>query len=232
MSNDIKTWIPDHNDFALGRCLMISEDYSKVIERYSTEDFLYSALLYSTLSHREKFNQHKKQFNEFLSNDFWTAESIIKNKQKVEEILKNYGFSSKKIPMVLSTAEQWSGLNLTERIRNDERKNLGFLLREEMVKKMFGVGYKFASLFLRMSGYENIVPIDSWATKYIESRGFKVRESKHGYTGFTPKQYLKYEKRLTKYAKKFNVSPVLFQATIYAKFSTWKKDSKITLEYY
>ncbi len=230
MLEEIKTWKPNHNDFALGKCLIITEDYSKVVERYSKEDFLYSALLYSILSRREKFNQHKRQFNEFLSNNLQTAESIIKNKEKVEEILKNYGFSNKKIPMVFSTAEQWNDLNLTERIRNDERKNLGFLLREEIVEKMFGVGYKFASLFLRMSGYENIVPVDIWAIKYIENKGFIYRGKDNSGSGLTPKEYLKYEKKLTKYAKKFNVSPALFQATIYAKFSTWQKDSGIILQ--
>jgi len=224
----IKSWIPNQSDFSFGRALIISEDYSKTIEKYPKKDFLYGALLYSILSHREKFNQHKRQFNEFLSDNLRTAESIIKNKEKVEEILKKYGCSNIKIPMVFSTAEQWNDLNLTERIRNDERKNLGFLLREEIVKKMFGVGYKFASLFLRMSGYENIVPVDTWATQYVESRGFRDRSEE---TGLKPKQYLKYEKKITKYAKKFNVSPALFQATIYAKFSTWKKDAKIIPKY-
>ncbi len=222
MLNNFKTWEPDNNDFALGKCIMIAEDYSEVIERAPKKH--YSALLYSILSLREKFNQHKRQFNEFLSNNLQTAESIIKNKEKVEEILRKYGLSKIKIPMVLSTAEQWNNLNLTERIRNDKIKDLGFLLREEIVEKMFRVGYKFASLFLRMSGYENIVPIDTWATKYVESRGFIYRRKD---SGLLPHQYLKYEKKLTKYAKKFNVSPALFQATIYAKFSTWKKDSGI-----
>ena len=97
-----------------------------------------------------------------------------------------------------------------------------------MSEKMQGVGYKFSSLFLRMSGYENIVPIDTWATKYIESRGFKYRNEKSGLKFY---QYIEYEKKLTKEAKKFNVSPALFQATIYTKFSTWKRGAKITPEY-
>jgi len=229
MSDNIQTWIPNQNDFSFGKALIISEDYSKVVERYGGEEFHYRALLYSILSLREKFNSHKLQFHEFLQNDLGTAESIIKNKKNIEEILNKYAVPTRKIKTVLSTAEQWKGLNLTQRIRNDKRKDLGFLLREEMVEKMFGVGYKFASLFLRMSGYENLVPVDAWAIKYVEARGFKDRYDKRG---LIPYQYIKYEKRLTKYAKKFNVSPALFQATIYAKFSTWKKDVKLTPEYY
>ena len=223
MKEKIKTWKPDFNDFTYGKALIMSEDYSKTIQE--NPKIHYRALLYSVLSHREKFKQHKRQFNEFLSNNLQTAESIMKNKEKVEEILKNYGFSNRKIPMVFSTAEQWKGLNLTEKIRDDKIKDLGFLLREEIVEKMSGVGYKFASLFLRMSGYENIVPVDTWAIKYVESKGFKERYKDT--FGLKPNQYLKYEKKLTEHSKKFNVSPALFQATIYAKFSTWKKDSGI-----
>ena len=223
----IKSWVPNQSDFSFGRALIISEDYSKFFQKEGFEDFHYRALLYSILSLREKFNQHKKQFNEFLSNNLWTAESILKNKNSVENILKKYSFSNRKIPMVFSTAENWNQMKITERIRNDFKKIQGFQFREEITDKMYGVGYKFASLFLRMSGYENIVPVDTWATQYVESRGFKGRKSKHGYTGFTPNQYLKYEEKITNYAKKFNVSPALFQATIYAKFSTWKNDVKI-----
>ncbi|MDP2672565.1 MAG: hypothetical protein Q8O84_02020, partial [Nanoarchaeota archaeon] len=177
---------------------------------------------------REKFDQHKKQFNEFLKNNFCTADSIINNKKEVENILKKYGFSNKKIPMVFSTAENWNKMNLTKRIRDDKNKELGFKLREEIVEKMYGVGYKFASLFMRMSGYDYLVPVDVWAMKYVESRGFKNR-SKQNSSGLFPREYLKYEKKLTNYAKKSNVSPALFQATIYAKFSTWAKDSGIIL---
>ena len=225
LEKKIKNWVPDNSDFALGKYLIITEDYSKIIQGENSKDFHYGALLYSILSLREKFNQHKSQFNEFLSNDLFTADSILKNKNLVEKILKKYAFPNKKIKTVLSTAEKWNELNLTKRIRNDKEKKLGFKLREEMTEKMYGVGYKFASLFLRMSGYEKIVPIDSWATKYIESRGFKYRDEKSGLKFY---QYIEYEKRLTNHAKKFRVSPALFQATIYAKFSTWKRDSGIT----
>lgn len=224
---EIKNWTPAINDFNLGELLMLTEDYSKTVyQNYQNpqENPHYSALLYSVLSWREKFNQHKKQFYEFLENDLWTSYSILKNKDRVKDILEKYGFSERKIKCVLSTAENWEHLDLTKRIRKDEEKIKGKELREEMVESMDGVGHKFASLFLRMSGYENMVPVDSWATKYVESRGFKFRDSR---SGFKPNQYLKYEEKLTEYAKEFGVSPALFQATIYAKWSTWAKDAKI-----
>lgn len=231
MEETFESWVPDHNDFSLGRCLMIMEDYSKTVEQIWANpkyNLHYGALLYSVLSLREKFESHKIQFNEFLVNNLWTSESINKNQKIVEEILKKYGFANRKIKTVFSIAKEWKSLNLTERIREDKKKELGFKLREEIIEKMYGTGYKFASLFLRMSGYENLVPVDTWAMKYVESRGFRDR---HKRSGLKPKQYLKYEKKLTEYAKEFDVSPALFQATIYAKWSTWKKDSKVTPEY-
>src|SRR3989344_2806902 len=220
MLENIANWTPNKNDFLYGKLLIISEDYSKVVKRYGSEDFYYGALIYSVLSLREKFNQHKKQFNEFLKNDLWTATSILKNKKLVENILKKSAFPNKKIKTVFSTAENWNKLNLTKRIRDDENEEMRFEIREEIVKKMYGVGYKFASLFMRMSGYEKIVPVDIWAMKYVESRGFNKRGQI--IEGLDKKRYLQYEKKLIQHAKKFDVSPALFQATIYTKFSTWK----------
>ena len=122
MLENIANWTPNKNDFLYGKLLIISEDYSKVVKRYGSEDFYYGALIYSVLSLREKFNQHKKQFNEFLKNDLWTATSILKNKKLVEKILKKSAFPNKKIKTVFSTAENWNKLNLTKRIRDDENE--------------------------------------------------------------------------------------------------------------
>ncbi|MGV8171966.1 MAG: hypothetical protein ACP5OA_04705 [Candidatus Woesearchaeota archaeon] len=220
----IGQWEPDHNDFAFGRTLMIIEDYSKTVERYGAEDFHYGALLYSILSLREKFDQHKKQFNEFLCNGYWTAQSILENRVGVEKILRGYGFQDRKIQSVFSSAAEWNKMHITKRMHKDKKKGLGEIIREEMVARMNGVGYKFASLFIRMSGYEDIVPVDAWAMKYVESRGFVNR---HKSSGLKPDQYVQYEKKIRGYAKKFDVSPALFQATIYATWSTWKKDAHV-----
>jgi thermostable 8-oxoguanine DNA glycosylase len=224
----IRDWEPDHNDFAFGRTLIIIEDYSKTVQRYGAEDFHYGALLYSILSLREKFDQHKKQFNEFLCNDYWTAQSILENRVGVEKILKRYGFQDRKIQSVFSSAEEWPKMNITKRMREDKNKGLGEIIRKEIDDRMYGVGYKFASLFIRMSGYEDIAPIDNWATMYLESRGVTGR---HARSGLKPKQYVVYENKLREYAERFNVSVALFQATIYATWSTWKKDSGILPNY-
>ena len=226
MNLEIKTWQPTSYDFSVARILMELEDYSKMVQTYSKEDFLYTGLLYSTLSLKAKFSDHEKQFREFLNQDLWTAESVLENKEEVEEILNKYGLK-KKSKTVFSTAQEWRGLNLRERMREDSNFELGFQLRDEMTKTMYGVGDKFASLFLRMCGYEELVPVDSWATKYVESR---ITPLRHKRSGLKHPQYLIYEQFLTKEAKKFGVSPAHFQAAIYAKFSTWKDSVPFLIE--
>ena len=221
---DIATWEPDSDDFELGRTLMIVEDYSKCVTVNHVENPHFTVLLYSVLSHRETFKKHKAQFYDFLRAGLNTSEKILANKKIAEKILKNYGFNSHKTKAVFSIAEKWDDLDITNKMRRDKKKVKGNEIREEMVDNMYGVGYKFASLFIRMSGYENIVPVDTWAVQYIENRGFMNRSPN---SGLTPKQYLEYEQKIFEYAKKFGVSPALFQATIYAKFSTWGKNSSL-----
>lgn len=225
---DIATWEPQRYDFAIGRALMIAEDYSKCVTVNHVENLHFTVLLYSILSHRETFDKHKKQFNDFLIADLNTADKILANKEAAEKILEKYGFSSHKKKAVISIAENWNRLDITNKMKRDKKKKKGFEIREELVENMHGVGYKFASLFIRMSGYENIVPVDTWAIQYVESRGFVNRSEK---SGLTPKQYLAYEKKIIAYAKKFGVSPALFQATIYAKFSTWGKNSGLFTQF-
>ncbi len=225
---NIATWEPQRHDFALGRTLMIAEDYSKCVTVNHLENPHFTVLLYSVLSHREVFKKHKEQFYDFLNAGLNTAEKVLANKKIVGDILKKYGFSSHKTKAVISIAENWNELDITDKMRRDKKKEKGFEIREEMVDNMYGVGYKFASLFIRMSGYENIVPVDTWAVQYIECRGFVDRSPN---SGLTPKQYVKYEKKIIGYAKKFGVSPALFQATIYARFSTWARNSGIFTHY-
>jgi len=219
MNNEFKTWTPSNDDFNFGRILMTVEDYSKTVQVYSTENIHFCALLYSVLSARESFRVHREQFNSFLEYDLNTAEKVLEKPHLVSKILTQYGFHSRKIESVLSIAKEWGDLDITSRMREDKQKVLGKAFREEMNEKMNGVGYKFASLFIRMSGYEDIVPIDTWAIKYVERRGFMDRYKE---SGLTPKQYLNYERKIKQHAKRLGVSPALLQATVYARWSTWR----------
>ena len=234
--DEIKNWKPDHNDFSYGRTLIITEDYSKTVQRFSSnpddpfssENLLFCGLAYVILSLREKFNINKEQFHAILNNDMGTTSAVLKNPEKLERILSPYGLGKQKFDSIHSAATEWKALNLTERMRNDVNKRSGKKLRVEMVKKIHGVGFKFASLWLRMCGYHNIAPPDAWGIKYCESRGYIFRRENSG-PSFS--QSAEYEKILIRDAKKYDASPALFQATIYARWSTWRMDSGVDPQY-
>lgn len=222
-----RPWVPNSEELAAGHMLLISEDYSKEVQKYG-QNRTFAALMYSILSWREKFSHHEKQFNDFLCADLWSAESILQNTSSVEEILQDYSFSQKKIESVVSAATYFVESNVLARLRLDTSRSSGEEIREEIVESAYGVGEKFASLFLRMVGYHNLVVVDSNTFTHVEAQGFKNR-----YARTAPKgsQYLSYEKFIQEEASELSdvlqkeLSPALWQATIYANKSTWKVDS-------
>lgn len=228
----LKIWEPDHNDFSYGRTLMIIEDCSKVIQRYSvypdemfsSENMLFSEMVYVVMSLRERFDLNKQQFNDFLNYELGTVNNVLKHPDRLEKILGQYGMGAKKYQTIMSAANAWKSLDITNRMRSDVDKKNGEEFRQEIVKSINGVGFKFASLFLRMCGYEDIAPPDTWGINFVESRGFVYKRED---SGLSYKTGLLYEGKLREFAKKFNATPALFQATIYARWSTWKKDAGV-----
>ena len=230
--DELKTWEPSYNDFSYGRVLMINEDCSRVIHRYavnpegmfSPENILFCELVYVVLSLREKFHINKQQFYDFLDNNLGTVNNVLKNRERLENLLYPYGMGQKKIDTIMSISSKWKSLDITNKMREDVDKIHGPELRSEITRTIHGVGFKFASLFLRMCGYEDIAPPDTWGINFCESRGYVYKRSD---SGLKEKEGIAYEKILKKYAKQYDVSPALFQATIYATWSTWKKDAGV-----
>ena len=234
--DEMRLWTPTPDDFSYGGFLIIAEDCSKVIQKYSNnpnawyspENMLFSEMVYVLLSLREKFDINKKQFNDFLNNDFGSVSNVLKNPKGLETMLQNYGMSGKKFDSIYSAAKEWTSLDILTKMREDKDKKFGSKLRVELMEQIHGVGFKFASLFLRMCGYIDIAPPDTWGINYVESRGFIYKRSD---SGLTLAQGIAYEKILKRHAKKYNVSPAVFQATIYARWSTWKMDSGVDPQY-
>lgn len=225
MGQDIAVWEPDYLDFLSGHQLLVVEDYSKVVDQRTVDvnnHPHFTALIYSVLTWREKFDSNQAQFHEFLSNGFWTSRDVLENKSDLAELLGEKGFGNKKFDTIYTAAEKWGELDITRRMREDKDKQLGKYLRKLICEEIPYMGPKISSLFVRMSGYQGIVPVDMWAIRYVESRGFR---SRHENSGLKYDQYLAYEDRMAEYAGEINITPALFQATIYTAFSTWKKDS-------
>ena len=79
------------------------------------------------------------------------------------------------------------------------------------------MGYKCASLLLRMAGYDQVVPVDIWALRFLEEHGFKgVRVSDYlTVSGITKGEYLKYEKYMSQVAARHRHSPAMFQLILW-----------------
>jgi thermostable 8-oxoguanine DNA glycosylase len=249
--DELRLWKPSEDDFKYGELLLITEDDSKTIDRYcsdpdyeySSENMLFKSLVYVISSLREKYDANKRHFNEFLSSGICTVKKVLENPEVLEKMLQEHGLGNKKFESIYSAATEWHSLDILTKMRSDPDKKNGPELRLELMKKIKGVGFKLTSLFLRMHSYYCIVPPDTWAINYVRSRGCVndgiptidkwaekyIRENgritHRTDSGLTLKQGLAYEEVLTHYAEKYSVYPVHFQATIYARFSTWKKDA-------
>jgi thermostable 8-oxoguanine DNA glycosylase len=230
--DELRNWNPDHNDFSYGKLLMVTEDCSKTVQRYSaypdemfsSENMLFCEMVYVVMSLRERFDLNKQQFNDFLNYELGTVDNVLQHPERLEKILGQYGMGAKKQKTIISIANAWDSLDITTKMRKDVKKKKSEEFRLEIVNSINGVGFKFASLFLRMCGYEDIAPPDTWGINFVESRGFVYKRED---SGLSYKTGLLYENKLREYAKMIDVSPALFQATIYARWSTWKKDARV-----
>ena len=80
-----------------------------------------------------------------------------------------------------------------------------FMLRDYLILRVKGFGYKAASHFLRNLGVQNLVIIDTHILKY---RSYFMPKDKQHYEPSSPKRYLEIEKYFTEWAiKEFDMSP-------------------------
>lgn len=98
-----------------------------------------------------------------------------------------------------------------------------FALREELVRRLKGFGYKVASLFLCLCGVSNIATIDVWALRFLADRGYPIRLHSVRKGGLPKAVYLQCEQYMRQEAKKYNMSVAFFQAVVWVKFSSWNK---------
>ena len=92
------------------------------------------------------------------------------------------------------------GLRATMKTQTDS-----FMLRDYLILRVKGFGYKAASHFLRNLGIQNLAIIDTHVLKY---RSYFMPKNKRYYEPSNPKRYLEIEKYFAEWAiKEFNLSP-------------------------
>jgi thermostable 8-oxoguanine DNA glycosylase len=102
-------------------------------------------------------------------------------------------------------------------------RNKEYYFREKLIKNIKGFGYKVASLFLDIVGYDNIAVIDVWMLRFLREQGFEISYNEEKEGGLSKNKYLLYEQYLKIIADKYNFSVGLFQCIVWCKYSSWNK---------
>lgn len=218
-------WMPSREDFMWGNVLLLSENHNpRSLPRY------FSALYYCVLTLREKFDMNQRMFYDLLNNDLIEPHDIIHRQDTLYDVLGKYGFGKRKAGIILHAAHQWDSLDIVDFMFKDEQREHGEELRERIIDNVKDLGYKLTSLFLRMGGYRNLIPVDSTFQAFIEGKGYVFQKplSSGKKQGLKPVPYKQYEGVGREIAGDLGVHPDHLQATVYAKWSTWKVDSGAT----
>lgn len=220
----MKYWVPTEEDLANARILYEEEKIDPL-----TLEKMFEKGVYCVLSAAESYRKLKILHGELVESGLDTPESIQMNRRKLKKILSKTRFPQTKIKRVIGFSLWWPGAMLPRRIIEDagsDRIN-GFSLRNQLAEEAPGMGYKCASLFMGMSGYENLVPIDLWALRFLSARGYHVKIPDYETNGgLRKKQFLRCEKLFSNIARRYAVNPTVFHRALWAKYSSWNTNSR------
>lgn len=197
------------------------------------ENQLFLASIYSVLSPGVTYTHLINTYNRFLDNKLDAPNSMLNNKDKVKKVASTIGFGDKKGEYIIGLSEWWAEGDLEKKIIRDirtGRKN-EFEIRNFIAKNAPGLGYKCASLTMMKCGYKNIGIIDKWMIRLLDTLGHDTnlvdnngRAGKNSpYEGLSKSTYLKYENIISDLAKHQDISPVMFQSSIWIKNSRSRK---------
>jgi len=136
------------------------------------------------------------------------------NTDEIKRELKNVRFKNKKAEYIYEARNfflKGNKLSIKSVINNFKNP---FDLREYIVEKIKGIGYKEASHFLRNIGFgENIAILDRHILKNLKNYGVIKKIPKT----LTKKKYLEIEKKYIKFSKKLNIKPDELDLLLWAK---------------
>jgi len=139
---------------------------------------------------------------------------LFGNKDEIKKELKNVRFKNKKAEYIVEARKIFfkdGKLSIKSLIKNFKNP---LDLREYIVKKIKGIGYKEASHFLRNIGFgENIAILDRHILKNLKNYGVIKEIPKT----LTRKKYLEIEKKYIEFSKKLNIRPDELDLILWAK---------------
>lgn len=204
---------------------------------------LFRGALYCLLSTTQGYQDQESAFNFFLKEGFDTPANVLKNQEKLEELLLKINYRNQKFKYIRQLAFDWNEKNILKMINKSQAIGKGregeVELRNRIVKEMNGFGEKTVSMLLRMCGAQDLVPMDTNLIKVLYFSGYEnveikrnlvmrydkpnpgKRARKASVKGF---KYLKFEECAIDLAKKYKVPVCLLQQAAYVKFSTYSKN--------
>ncbi len=190
-----------------------------------TRENMFKGIVYSILSSRENYQKQMMVFNRLMDHGLDNPESILGNEKKLRGIVRKSGFHNQKIDAIYRLSQAWPKSNLPEDILEDSEngRKKGFELRERIDKEVYGMGYKCASLFLRMCDYLDLAIIDRHVLEGIEElasdfelpKDYKIR-------GISDKKYLEIEEIIAKLAKENDIETAIMSMFFYYRDSQFK----------
>jgi thermostable 8-oxoguanine DNA glycosylase len=189
---------------------------------------LFKAALYSLLSIGQLYKTQKYIFSLLLDYNLDSSENILNNIDLFRSIIYKTRFSKSIEKYILYLCNNWDNKikGLFIEIIEDKDRKKGYYFRNRLVKEIKGFGYKVASLFLDILGYEDIAVIDIWILRFLKDRGYSVAYNERK-GGLSKEKYLLYEHFLKMLAGRFDFFVAFFQCIIWCKLSSWnKKESK------
>ncbi|MBU0461403.1 MAG: hypothetical protein KJ574_02330 [Nanoarchaeota archaeon] len=189
-----------------------------------TSENMFLRAIYCILSAAEHFSKQKLVYEGLINAGLTTPEQIALHPGLLSDIVSKARYPNSKERAIAGLAQWWPETDLPARIIADvsDSQQKEFELRNGLAKECPGMWYKCASLFMRMCGYRNVVPVDLWAMRFLRDKGFDIRIPSDQTSGLTKKEYMEYEQAFARVASEFGIPPAHFQLLLYAKFSTWK----------
>ncbi|MFH1212106.1 MAG: hypothetical protein V1659_04230 [Candidatus Woesearchaeota archaeon] len=214
----------DHTSFSGTDLLRAAQLYKQELVSPLDTETLFEAGLYCLLSQGLQHRQQFRIFSRLLHEGFGTPDGIKAGFVPLRIILSRVKYPIRLNNLVQAYASWWLHSSLPARIIEDAQgeKESGVTLRNMVAEQAPGLGLKCASLLMRMAGYLDVVPIDIWALRFLETTGyeFKTPEWKR-IRGISKTEYSGAEAAFSEYALQNGFNPALLQLV------EWCKASKI-----
>lgn len=134
---------------------------------------LFRAAMYCLLSARENYIKQLSIYQTLLHHGYDNPERVVGADGGLSRILGKTMYPVQKENRLRKLAQWWQETDFVREVLQDlsRGREKEFSLRNHLAERRLGLSYKCASLFMRMCGYENVVPVDVWVLKYLQSQG-------------------------------------------------------------